>query len=167
MMTGGAQVQATRGVPGYPSYAAAKAGMQGLARQMAVDYAQHGIRINCVSPCVAEQQAHPPLPPPPPLSRVGVRRGGIDTALNVNSQALEKDFLPKTERPLGQMEPESKEVSELQFDPQPRLFVSGKPIDVAFMNLFLASDESAHITGQNLLVDGGSSIAAGPVPGIR
>ena len=46
-------VQATRGVPGYPSYAAAKAGMQGLARQMAVDYAQHGIRINCVSPCVA------------------------------------------------------------------------------------------------------------------
>eukprot|EP01052_Picozoa_sp_SAG31_P005733 SAG31_NODE_257_length_18942_cov_6.099135_3_plen_76_part_00 len=51
--------------------AAAKAGMQGLARQMAVDYAQHKVRVNCVSP------------------------GAIETGLNVNSQELEPTLLPK------------------------------------------------------------------------
>lgn len=53
-------VQATRGVPNFPSYAASKAGMQGLSRQMAVDYAQHAVRINCVSP------GAPCMTPPPP-----------------------------------------------------------------------------------------------------
>lgn len=140
-------VQATRGVPNFPSYAASKAGMQGLSRQMAVDYAQHGVRINCVSP------------------------GGIDTGLNANSQLLEKEFLPKTASPVrNQMERDSADPGaiELDYDPTPRLFVQGLPIDVAYTILFLASDESVHITGQNMLVDGGSSIAANAsnVPGI-
>lgn len=140
-------VQATRGVPNFPSYAASKAGMQGLSRQMAVDYAQHAVRINCVSP------------------------GGIDTGLNANSQLLEKEFLPKTVSPVrNQMERDSADPGaiELDYDPTPRLFVQGLPIDVAYTILFLASDESVHITGQNLLVDGGSSIAANAsnVPGI-
>ena len=140
-------VQATRGVPNFPSYAASKAGMQGLSRQMAVDYAQHAVRINCVSP------------------------GGIDTGLNANSQLLEQEFLPKTASPVrNQMERDSADPGaiELDYDPTPRLFVQGLPIDVAYTILFLASDESVHITGQNMLVDGGSSIAAnaGNVPGI-
>ena len=140
-------VQATRGVPNFPSYAASKAGMQGLSRQMAVDYAQHAVRINCVSP------------------------GGIETGLNANSQLLEQEFLPKTATPVqNQMnrDPADPEAIELSYDPTPRLFVQGLPIDVAYTILFLASEESVHITGQNLMVDGGSSIAAnaGNVPGI-
>ena len=47
--------------------------MQGLARQMAVDYAQHNVRVNCVSP------------------------GAIETGLNANSQALEPELLPKVD----------------------------------------------------------------------
>jgi meso-butanediol dehydrogenase/(S,S)-butanediol dehydrogenase/diacetyl reductase len=140
-------VQATRGVPNFPSYAASKAGMQGLTRQMAVDYAQHAVRINCVSP------------------------GGIETGLNANSQLLEQEFLPKTASPVrNQMDrdPADPKAIELDYDPTPRLFVQGLPIDVAYTILFLASEESVHITGQNMMVDGGSSIAAnvGNVPGI-
>ena len=120
--------------------------MQGLSRQMAVDYAQHAVRINCVSP------------------------GGIETGLNANSQLLEKEFLPKTAAPVRNQitrdtaDPES---IALDYDPTPRLFVQGLPMDVAYTILFLASDESVHITGQTLVVDGGSSIAAGAVPGIK
>jgi 3-oxoacyl-[acyl-carrier protein] reductase len=35
----------------------------------------------------------------------------------------------------------------------------GKPIDVANLALFLASDESEFITGQNIVIDGGETIA--------
>lgn len=164
-------VQATRGVPNFPSYAASKAGMQGLSRQMAVDYAQHAVRINCVSPVrnyarftvqgIRVDEFH---------TKDAHAQGGIETGLNANSQMLEQDFLPKTAAPVrNQMERDTAEADDisLEFDPTPRLFVSGLPIDVAYMILFLASDESGHITGQNLMVDGGSSIAAGGVPGIK
>ena len=35
-------IQGTRGFPNFPAYAATKAGMQGLTRQLAVDYAHQG-----------------------------------------------------------------------------------------------------------------------------
>jgi NAD(P)-dependent dehydrogenase (short-subunit alcohol dehydrogenase family) len=140
-------VQGTRGVPSFPAYAASKAGMQGLSRQMAVDYAQYGVRINCVSP------------------------GGIATGLNANSQALEPGLPPKLKPgsgDLAQLERESGTVVPLEHDPTPRLFVQGLPIDCAYSILFLASEESAHTTGQNIMVDGGRTIASSPanVPGI-
>lgn len=37
----------------------------------------------------------------------------------------------------------------------------GKPIDVAYAGLFLASDESAFVTGTNLVVDGGATSRVG------
>jgi NAD(P)-dependent dehydrogenase (short-subunit alcohol dehydrogenase family) len=43
----------TAGISGLPSlapYSAAKAGVVGLARQLAIDYAQHGIRANAICP---------------------------------------------------------------------------------------------------------------------
>lgn len=41
-------VQALIGLPGHPAYAASKAALTGLARQVAVDYAP--VRVNCVLP---------------------------------------------------------------------------------------------------------------------
>lgn len=41
-------IQAARGFSGYPGYAATKAGIEGFSRQIAVDYASQGIRVNCV-----------------------------------------------------------------------------------------------------------------------
>ena len=44
------------GFPGTAGYAAAKAGVVGLTKQMAADYGQYGIRINCVSPGLIETE---------------------------------------------------------------------------------------------------------------
>ena len=38
------------GIPRMPAYCASKAAVIGLTRQMAVDYAAHGVRVNCVCP---------------------------------------------------------------------------------------------------------------------
>jgi 3-oxoacyl-[acyl-carrier protein] reductase len=39
----------------------------------------------------------------------------------------------------------------------------GKPLDIANTMLFLASDEAAYITGQTIVVDGGSTLPESPV----
>jgi len=97
------------------AYSAAKAGVVGLTRAMALDHAHENIRVNCVCPSI------------------------IETELGLQSIAKAPD--PQAERrrraaeiPLGRM---------------------GKPEDVAQMALYLASDESAWVTGAALPLDGG------------
>eukprot|EP01052_Picozoa_sp_SAG31_P040793 SAG31_NODE_6004_length_2218_cov_1.061350_1_plen_220_part_10 len=107
-------IQGTRGFPNFPAYAATKAGMQGLTRQLAVDYAHQGIRFNTVSP------------------------GGIETALNANSQKLYPTLAPlgqdgkKIAESLPNSETEESGEAGLEpFDSSPRLFIRGLPVDVA------------------------------------
>lgn len=45
-----ASTHALLGFPGVPGYSAAKGGVVALTRQLAVDYAPHSIRVNCVCP---------------------------------------------------------------------------------------------------------------------
>lgn len=103
------------GQPLVPAYGAAKAGLGQLTKTMAVDWAQHGVRVNAVAP------------------------GLIATEF---ASALDRDptyrdaFLAKI--PLRRF---------------------GTPRDVASAVLFLASPESAWITGTCLVVDGGHMAA--------
>ena len=108
-----ASVTGITGVRGRAAYSAAKGALTALTRNMAVDYASRGIRVNCVCP------------------------GFVRTPL---IRALLED--PKrTERLIG-------------MHPLGRL---GEPEDVANAVLFLASSDSAWITGISLVVDGGFS----------
>ena len=45
-----ASIGGMRGVPAVAAYAAAKAGVIGLCRQMSLDYGPHGVRVNAIAP---------------------------------------------------------------------------------------------------------------------
>jgi NAD(P)-dependent dehydrogenase (short-subunit alcohol dehydrogenase family) len=45
-----ASISGLLGWPAYAAYCASKGGVVQLTRQMAVDYAPHGIRVNCICP---------------------------------------------------------------------------------------------------------------------
>ena len=124
-----ASVQGMFGWPGFAAYAASKAGMFGMIRQMAVEYAEQNIRFNAISP------------------------GAIATELGVNTDKLEPGFAaePEPDAANGSSEPA----------PRPRLLAAGKAEDIANAALFLASDEAAYISGQNLVVDGVMTCRAG------
>lgn len=99
----------------HAAYSAAKSGVTGLTRAMALDHAHENIRVNCICPSI------------------------IETELGLRSIAKAPD--PEGER--------KRRAAEI---PLGRL---GKPEDVAQMALYLASEESAWVTGAALPLDGG------------
>lgn len=91
------------------AYAAAKAGVVGLIRSLALDEGKYGITANAVSP------------------------GWIETDSQTENEARQGSATP-----LGR---------------------SGSPAEIASAVIWLASDSASYITGQNLVIDGGNSIA--------
>jgi NAD(P)-dependent dehydrogenase (short-subunit alcohol dehydrogenase family) len=113
------------GVGGIAAYAAAKAGVIGLTRQMAVDYGPDGIRVNAICPGTV----------PTPLVRRTYEAGGgfasgVDEALDFDAM-MEK---ARVRFPLGRY---------------------GSVDDIASIAVYLASDESRWTTGTAIPVDGG------------
>jgi NAD(P)-dependent dehydrogenase (short-subunit alcohol dehydrogenase family) len=94
------------------AYRASKAAVIHLTRSMAIDLADHGIRVNCVAP------AHIPTE--------------INTSYDITT-------IVQLMQPLQRQ---------------------GQPVDVANAVLFLASEQSAQVTGIVLPIDGGTT--AGP-----
>jgi NAD(P)-dependent dehydrogenase (short-subunit alcohol dehydrogenase family) len=105
---------------GRPSvaYSASKAGIEGLTRDVAVQYASKGVRCNTI---VIGGVKTP---------RIANERPGVDVDELVRLRAAE---LPRGEL--------------------------GDGWDTAYAALYLASDESKHVTGTTLTVDGGQSAA--------
>jgi NAD(P)-dependent dehydrogenase (short-subunit alcohol dehydrogenase family) len=114
-----------RGEPGLwsPPYCAAKAGVQGLTRQLAVEYGHDGIRANCVA------------------------QGDV-----LSERTYE--YLHGEEPGYFEDEEEARR-RYLRF-PIPRL---GEPVEVACVICFLASDEASYVTGETVLITGGSYLA--------
>lgn len=112
-----ASIMGVRARPGFTAYAASKAAAIHLARTLALELAEDGIRVNCLAPVATDT---------PMLSTfVG------DRDLDQGRAAFVSTI------PLGRL---------------------ATPADVASAALFLASDESAFITGAVLPVDGGRGI---------
>ena len=122
MEAGGGAIVNISSVSGYaagskrhPAHAAAKAGIAGLTKQMAVEYGPYGIRCNAIASgflVYAEGQR-----------RIAGQSGAGP---------------PKEDVPLGR---------------------HVAPEDTALCALYLASDESAMVNGQTIVLDGGRSIA--------
>ncbi|MCQ6557442.1 SDR family NAD(P)-dependent oxidoreductase [Paenibacillus mendelii] len=95
----------------HPAYNAAKAGVNLLTKNLALDYGKHQVRVNCISP------------------------GIIETPLTQRDLQDPEKFNNLTERCFtGRI---------------------GKPSDIAYAALYLASDESTFVTGSNMMVDNG------------
>jgi len=107
--------QAERASAGLAAYIAAKAGMNGLTRAIAVDEAANGIRCNTISPGY------------------------------VLNERRDADITPERKSRYKGM----------------HLTRLGTADDVANAAVYLASPESEFVTGINLQLDGGSSVARG------
>lgn len=112
-----ASIAAVRGNKNIGLYGISKAGLVQLAKNLAVEYGSHNIRVNTISP------------------------GLIDTPFS-NSLLSQKEFMKK----------------RLQMTPLRRV---GTPQEIAGVALMLASKAGAFITGQNIIVDGGTTITDG------
>ncbi|MET4477610.1 SDR family oxidoreductase [Bradyrhizobium sp. F1.13.3] len=104
-------INSVRGFPGNPGYVAAKAGLAGLTRALAADYAPDGIRVNALAP------------------------GYVATEMTAKS-FVDPDMHEARRRHtmLGRW---------------------GQPADMVGAAVFLASEASAYVTGQELFIDGG------------
>ena len=109
-------------------YSAAKHGVVGLMRTLAVELAQQGIRVNSVHPTTVET----------PM---------------VDNPALFQLMVPTVENPTRE------QVCDVITGLNAMKIPWIQPVDVSNAVLFLASDESRYITGVQLPVDAGATLA--------
>jgi len=120
-----ASASGIKAAAGASAYCASKAGLRMLARAVALEYREHGIRVNTVSPAAV---ATPMWNKMPFWKDLVAKHGGEEGAWEA----------------LGGIDPNQHPLKRMAF-----------PEEIAKAVLFLASDESAHITGTDLVVDAG------------
>ncbi len=112
-------VTAKVGFINYPAYSATKGAIHALTRQMAMELAEHKIRVNTIFPGTIRT----------PLAI----RNFLNTNPNLEQALAESASLHLTGR-------------------------IGEPEDVAYLAVYLGSDEANFVTGQEFGVDGGFTI---------
>ncbi|MFM7061682.1 MAG: SDR family NAD(P)-dependent oxidoreductase [Actinomycetes bacterium] len=111
------------------AYAAAKWGLRGITKTAALEFGPSGVRVNSIHP------------------------GGVTTPMVgvVGEPALGEPPAPGTVDP----DPVLAEADLMAAD-QP-IARMGRPVEIARLALFLASDESSYCTGAEFVVDGGQT----------
>lgn len=127
---------------GNAAYNAAKAGVINFTRCVAIEYARHNIRANCVCPGA--------IATPPMLALTGQSEGPMPHLMVAPSTA-----------PARQMTAEAGQQARKRMENAHPIGRLGKPEEVANLVLFLASDEAAFITGAAYTVDGGLTAHTG------
>lgn len=116
-----------RGLLGVAHYTAAKHGVVGLMRTLAIELAPHGIRVNTIHPT------------------------NVDTSM-IQNDCVRSAFRPDLDRP-----PTVAEFADAAVTMNMLEIPWVEPVDVANASLFLASDEARYITSVSLPVDAGST----------
>jgi SDR family mycofactocin-dependent oxidoreductase len=115
------------GLPGLAHYNAAKHGVQGLAKTLAVELGPHGIRVNTVNPT------------------------NVDTQM-IQNDSVWRMFMPHLENPTREdAEKPGSSYRAMHVIDVPWV----EPIDVTEAVLYLASDAARYVTGIALPVDAG------------
>lgn len=117
-----------KGSPGASAYCTSKAGLLMLVKTAALEFKSQAIRVNCVSPAAV---VTPMWQKMPLWQGLVEKHGSEEGAWNA----------------LGGADPGTPSIQRMAF-----------PEEVAAAIVFLSCDESAHITGTNLVVDGGYSV---------
>jgi NAD(P)-dependent dehydrogenase (short-subunit alcohol dehydrogenase family) len=118
----------TKAAAGASAYCSSKAGVQMLVKTAALEFKSRAIRVNCVSPAAV---VTPMWRKMPFWSGMVEKHGSEEGAWNA----------------LGGADPATSSIQRMAF-----------PEEVAAAVVFLSCDESAHITGADLLVDGGYTL---------
>ncbi|MDQ0148992.1 SDR family NAD(P)-dependent oxidoreductase [Eubacterium multiforme] len=114
------------GFPGHSAYVTSKHALNGLTRNMALDYAKNGIRVNAVNPGTTDTPMYHEALEFLKRKREEAKKAGIDTKGGI--------------------------VSGKTVSPQNRVASAEEVGDVV---LFLASNEASNVTGIFMPVDGG------------
>ena len=131
-------ISSVHGVEGAPLnsvYAATKGGIIGCTRSLAAELAPYYIRVNTISPGAIY------------LAR------GVQRLLARIKDDYRKEFMERFGDRIAD--------SHRYFQP---LEIVGKPVDIAYCAVYLASDEARFVTGQNIVVDGGLTTYMSPYP---
>jgi 2-keto-3-deoxy-L-fuconate dehydrogenase len=118
----------TKAAPGASAYCVSKAGLRMLTRTAALEFKKDAVRVNSVSPAGV---ATPMWQKMPFWQALVDQHGGEKGAWDA----------------LGGTDPATPSIQRMAF-----------PNEIASVIVFLGSDESAHMTGAELVVDGGYSL---------
>lgn len=117
------------GLAGSPAYVASKHAINGLTKNMAIDYAKYGIRVNSINPA----------PTDTPMQRESMKMVKDKITKGIESGLISKDRIH------SMMGDKSNNLQHRVSDAS----------EQAASILFLASDDASYITGSILQTDGG------------